>query len=194
MRYHEPRRYRQAEWLDLLVQLRPSPISGQGLFARALIKQGEVVVIWGGLVFTKADVDAGKAAKGSTVAIGEGVYLGYPAEDYDQERDDLGDFLNHSCDPTLWMQDEVTLVARRDIYGDDELTADYAMWEADDTYVAPWTCQCGSPQCRGRITGHDWRLADVQERYAEHFSPFLNERIRRLKEAPSQQLTYYDNL
>lgn len=183
MRYREHQRYRDVEWIDALAKLRLSPISGRGLFARALIKAGEPVVIWGGVVFTKAEVNAGKAAPGSTVAIGEDLFLGSPVETYDREWDNLGDFINHSCDPTLWMQDEVTLVARRDIYGDEELTADYAMWEADESHLAPWECRCGSPLCRGRVTGRDWRLPELQERYRGHFSPFINERIRRLEEA-----------
>ncbi len=39
-------------------------------------------------------------------------------------------------------------------------------------------CRCGSPICRGIITGNDWQLQEVQERYQGHFSPFLNEGMR----------------
>src|SRR5439155_26299301 len=56
MRYRAHKNYRPVEWVDALAQLHPSPISGQGLFARALIKQGEVVVVWGGVVFTQAEL------------------------------------------------------------------------------------------------------------------------------------------
>lgn len=93
---------------------------------------------------------------------------------------DLGDFMNHSCDPNCWMQDEHTLAARRDIAAGEELTADYVFWKADDSDVARFACRCGSPLCRGRVTGRDWRLPDLQQRYAGHFSPFINERIRKL--------------
>jgi hypothetical protein len=41
-------------------------------------------------------------------------------------------------------------------------------------------CHCGSPDCRRVITGDDWRRKDVQERYQDHFSPFINRRIRNL--------------
>jgi SET domain-containing protein len=170
--------YRQHEWIDQRVEIRPSSIGGRGMIARSLIKEGEVVVIWAGIVFTRAEVDAGRAAERSTVAIGEDRYLGSPVGQYDRERDDLGDFMNHSCDPTCWMQDEVTLVARRDIRPGEELTADYAMWENDETDVRPWECACASPLCRKTITGRDWRLPELQARYRGHFSPFINERIR----------------
>ena len=39
------------------------------------------------------------------------------------------------------------------------------------------TCQCGGPDCRGRITGNDWQLPDLWERYRGHFSPYLQRRI-----------------
>jgi uncharacterized protein len=86
-------------------------------------------------------------------------------------------YLNHSCDPNVWMVDEVTLAARRDMAKGEELAADYALWEEDENHVMRWTCSCGSPFCRGRVTGRDWRLRDLRERYRWHFSPFINDRI-----------------
>jgi ribosomal protein S18 acetylase RimI-like enzyme len=147
------------------------------MFALAPIGAGESLVVWGGQVFTLDDINAGKAALGSPVAIGEELYLGSPAGAYDRERDDRGDFINHSCDPNVWMADEVTQVARRDIARGEELTMDYAMIEADESDVKLWQCNCGSSLCRGRVTGADWRLPALQSRYLGQFSPFLNRRI-----------------
>jgi uncharacterized protein len=169
--------YPQHEWIDQRVEIRPSSIGGRGMFARSLINEGETVVIWGGVTFTKAEVDAGKAAERSTVPIGEDLYLGSPVGQYDRERDDLGDFMNHSCDPTCWMQDEVTLVTRRDVQPGEELTANYALWENDESDIKPWKCACASLLCRRTVTGRDWRLPELQTRYRDHFSPFINDRI-----------------
>jgi uncharacterized protein len=77
------------------------------------------------------------------------------------------------------MKDEATLMARRNIETAEEITADYMMWEADEEFVAAWRCNCGSPLCRGKVTGRDWKVVELQERYKGHFSPFLNERIKR---------------
>ena len=88
-----------------------------------------------------------------------------------------GGSLNHSCDSNLWMADEVTLVARRDIAAGEELTVDYALHTADPDWELDAPCNCGSALCRGTVRGSDWRLAEVQERYRGHFSPFINERI-----------------
>jgi hypothetical protein len=35
--------------------------------------------------------------------------------------------------------------------------------------------------CRGRVTGEDWRNPELWERYAGHFSPYLERRIKALK-------------
>jgi SAM-dependent methyltransferase len=79
------------------------------------------------------------------------------------------------------MQDEVTLVARRDIAVGKELTIDYALFEETEEWVAPWQCRCGSERCRGGHSGRAWRRADLQERYGDHFSPFINVRIQALR-------------
>ena len=70
-------------------------------------------------------------------------------------------FMNHSCDPNIWMADAITLVARRGIVPDEELTADYAVFEASEDFTSDWECLCGSLSCRQRVTGRDWRLPEV---------------------------------
>ncbi len=92
--------------------------------------------------------------------------------------------MNHSCDPNVWMIDEVTLVTRRLVDAGEELTADYVFWQADEDWIAPWQCNCGAERCRGSITGRDWRLAELQHRYNSHFSPFINRRIERSRAGP----------
>ena len=64
-------------------------------------------MIWGGQLFTEAEIAAGKAAKRSYAAIAERLYLGSAAEEGNHPED----FMNHTCDPNVWLQDAVTLVA-----------------------------------------------------------------------------------
>ena len=169
--------YSRTSWIDPRVEVRPSPIEGKGTFTLQAITEGETVFIWGGTVFTQAEIRTGKARKHSVAEIGEGLYLASPLD----EPESSDDFMNHSCDPNIWMQDEVTLVARRDIESGEELTADYAMWSTDPDWVLHKPCDCGSPLCRKRITGNDWKLEALQGRHRDHFSPYINERIRNWK-------------
>ena len=160
-------------WIDPRLEPRPSPIAGLGLFAREPIEEGEVVIVWGGTVFTRADILTGRADPETIAILGADRYLADPSgaplvEEYP---------LNHSCDPKLWMSDAITLTPRRSIRRDEELTADYALW----LFEQDWSldpCLCGSPLCRGRVTDRDWMLPELQRRYAGHFTPFLNALIQ----------------
>ncbi len=165
------RRYRTSSWLDPRVVVSPSPVEGRGLFARASIEEGEVVMRLGGEVLTDDEFAARPLGKYSSLAIGDRLNLLL-------DDDSPVTFGNHSCDANLWMADEVTLTARRRIEPGDEVTVDYALHTAD----LPWSmpCRCGSPVCRGTVTNEDWRRPDVQQHYAGHFSPFLNRRIAAL--------------
>jgi len=153
--------------------VRTSPIDGLGLFATAPIAAGEVVIRWGGRPITDQELHALEVwwretgAPYSCAAIGDGLSLL-------QAEDDPLRYGNHSCDPNLWLADAVTETARRAIVAGEELTFDYAL-----ATVAPWTmpCCCGSLSGRGVITGDDWRLPELQERYRGHFSPFIDARI-----------------
>ena len=185
----EAKEYKPTDWIDPRIEIRPSPIEGKGMFASAPIKQGEVVNIWGGAVLLTEDDIAGNQAKkwqakGYVWAtIGEGLYL---ARLLREDEEDLTNFINHSCDPNVWMQDEVTLVARQDIAVGQELTIDYALFEGTEDWVSPWKCHCGSELCRGSHTGTAWRRKELQIRYRNHFSPFICERIRRLQTAEGE--------
>ncbi len=106
--------------------------------------------------------------------IGEALHL----VDLVQAPDASSGSINHSCDSNLWLADEVTLVARRDIAPGEELSLDYALTTVEPAWTLDQPCHCGSPLCRHVITGNDWRLPDVRRRYQGHFAPFINARIR----------------
>jgi len=65
--------YRRSSWVDARIQIQVSPLGGKGMFARAPINAGEVVVICGGKLFTNEEVKAGKTRKGSIAVIDEGL-------------------------------------------------------------------------------------------------------------------------
>ncbi len=160
-------KYLPATWYDPRIDLHASPIHGKGIFANAPIRAGEVIMIWGGDVYTEDELSTLKLEGAwSFSIIDEGLYLFAPQENQDY-------YINHSCDPNLWMVDEVTLTARRDIAVGEEICGDYAVWESNPEYIVD-PCQCGAAECRGRYCGDDWRLPELQARYQGHFLPFIN--------------------
>lgn len=166
--------YRDHDWISSKVEIRPSAIHGKGMFAVATLVQDEVVTVWGGRFVSGDDAARAKLAGKAVQQIGEGVF-----EVFDRDQPGLSYYHNHSCEPNTGMGDEVTIVALRTIAPGEELTIDYAMFEADEDHVMPWECRCGTPLCRTRITGRDWRSRELQARYGHHFSPLLTRRMGR---------------
>lgn len=153
-----------------------SSVHGRGLFARAPIAAGGIVCVFGGDVigeeaFRRIIAENPEAAQYGT-KLAPGVYLITP--NAGRELEDA-DFFNHSCNPNLGFRGAVTLVAMRDIREGEELAFDYAMCddESDDSFL----CSCGTPFCRGAVTGDDWRKPELQKRYRGCFSAHIASRI-----------------
>jgi D-alanine-D-alanine ligase len=128
-------------------------LAGYGLYATGEITQGEVIFEGEGKsqrIITKKFVekhwnDADKEAfMRYAYPLSGDVYILWdndPSEWAPQ---------NHSCDPNTGYQG-LNVVALKKINKFEELTLDYANF-LDDSMM-PFQCHCGSPECRGRITG-----------------------------------------
>jgi hypothetical protein len=155
---------------------RVSDIHGRGLFAREPIARGEVVVVKGGYVMTRAQRDQVALELGpAEIQITEDLHIGPVSRD---QREGGMMHLNHSCEPNLGVQGQIVFVAMRDIAPSEELTIDYAMTD-DEPYEMP--CDCGAGTCRGVITGFDWKQPSLQRKYDGYFSWFIQRRLDRTR-------------
>jgi hypothetical protein len=153
-------------------EVRPSPIHGQGLFARVAIARGEIVAAKGGHVLTGSEWAALEPALGAAdIQIAEDLFIAPVREGH---RPGSMLYTNHSCDPNLAIQGQIVLVAMRDIDAGEELTIDWATTDDGDHRM---TCRCDSPRCRGTVTGKDWMKPELQERYRGWFCWFLQRKI-----------------
>lgn len=160
-------------WLTPKAEPRMTHGKGFGSFAIEPIKAGETVAAFGGYVMNRETLDRLDADRQSrSMQIDDDLYM------VSAEQAEPGDFVNHSCDPCCGIVGAVLVVALRDIAVDEELTFDYAMADASD--YDEFSCQCGSPQCRGTVTGRDWREVMLQEKYKGWFSSYLERRIASL--------------
>jgi hypothetical protein len=164
-----------ASYLSPLLEVRPLPGKGFfGVFAREAIQPGHLLALWCGYVLAEAKLsDLPEIVRSRSVQIEEGFYL---VPDVDGEP---ADFINHSCNPNAGLQGQIALVALRPIQPGEEICYDYAM--TDGSPYDEFECQCGEATCRHHVTGEDWRLPELQRRYAGYFSPYLQRRIERLK-------------
>jgi SET domain-containing protein len=158
--------------------VKSSPIEGHGLFAVAPVARGEVVCIKGGYIFDRARLRELQPRLGSAeIQIGEDLFIG-PLDENAREGSMI--FSNHSCEPNIGVAGQIVFVALRDIEAGEELTHDWATTDDDDYRME---CRCGVQSCRKVITGQDWRRKDLQEKYGEHISWYLRQKIERLREA-----------
>lgn len=154
-------------------RIRPEK-GGYGVFALETIQPGELVVMWGGVVLPGEKLkDLTAVARRHSIQVEDNLFLA-PVE-----VPEPGDYINHSCDPNAGLLGQAGLVAMRLVMPGEEVCYDYAM--SDGCPYDEFECSCRNDECRGRITGNDWMLASLQERYAGFFSPYLQRRINAMK-------------
>lgn len=148
-----------------------------GVFARAALSKDERIAVWGGEVVTRENFDQlPDRLRRLSVQVEEGLFLVALHEG-------PADYINHSCNPNAGMNGQIVVVAMRDIAPGEQLCFDYAMTDGSD--YDEFECTCGAPNCRKHVTGRDWRIPELWERYAGYFSPYLARRIEKLKRGES---------
>jgi uncharacterized protein len=153
--------------------------NGHGVFAQQNLSEGELLVVFGGAVCDlETLMTMPKRDQSLSIQVEENLFLvPRPLGD--------ADYVNHCCDPNAGIVGQTVLVALREIQAGEEVCFDYAM--SDTTPYDEFECDCGAPNCRGKITGNDWQLEELQQRYAGYFSSHVQRRI------DAQQLIGNDN-
>ena len=154
-------------------EVRENRISGKGTFAKEDIKKGEMIFIRGGHILTKDQIFyyTNEDCPDGYWPISDEYWLGATNE---EEFEYQKVYLNHSCDANCGIRGEITCVAMRDIKKGEELTQDYGLMDGND-----WSfkCICGSPNCRKVVTGYDWKIKELQDKYYDYFAQYLKEKI-----------------
>lgn len=154
---------------------RSDSAKGRAVVCRAPIAKGELIAVWGGMIIPLAKaLTLTEVEMTQCVQVEEDLVLWTGTL-----RQNEADWINHSCDPNAGMSGQISVVALRDITPGEEVCLDYAMVTSHD--IDTFTCACLSPLCRGLVSAEDWRRPDLQARYGNHFSSFLNRKIAALK-------------
>lgn len=156
------------------VEIRKSDINRYGMYAKQNILKGEMVFIKGGHIVKRDDFYASFVIN-SYLPISDEYYM---AAITPEEEDEIKLYNNHSCNPNCGMHGEITFVAMRDINAGEELTIDYAFVDNEDY---SFECHCGSEKCRGTITGFDWKIRELQDKYYQYFAQYLKDKIDLIK-------------
>ena len=137
-------------------------IQGCGLFSARLIKKGTLIWKNDESTFPLAEIKLWPAQKQKAFQR-YGFQCGI---DHFCLPEGASREMNHCCDPNTWWSDSCSLVARRDIQPQEEVTYDYASSEV--ALALEMTCRCGSDNCRGTITHLDYQLSSWQQQYGTY--------------------------
>lgn len=155
------------------VSVKESNISGEGLFADEDIKQGQIILSFGGILCLQEDRYSDKVLRSTCVGVTENINLCELASN----NKDISDYINHSCSPNAGMLDSITIVAIKPIKKEEEILCDYAFWEGNIEWVMKHNCNCKSSNCRTVIDGKYWQQIKSTDEMFKYFSPFIKRRI-----------------
>lgn len=131
---------------------------------------------FGGELIPRGQVFSGNYRSRSIWMIDEDLFLALATTDMHISLDES---LNHSCDANTWLEDEVTLTARREIEPGEEITLDQGTWNFEDSAYTDdgEPCSCGAARCRHILSENDWKIPTIQEKYRGHFHPMVQKMI-----------------
>ncbi|SRR5712692_8065469 len=165
----------------LLIELKPSKIDGIGVFAVPAIKKDQKVadgiyeedyeslIPWN--QFGSFDEEIQKKIMDFCVGTPEGFI---PPEDMDLNKLSVEWYFNHSCGGNLGFNENGDFVAHQDIKKGEELTYDYGLAESNPKFRM--VCKCASKNCRGIVTGNDWKDQEFRKKNLDYMLPTLRKR------------------
>jgi uncharacterized protein len=147
--------------------------SGRSVVSAMLLAKGTVLAVWGGTTYDAPSFfQLPPERRQISVQIEDHLFL-VP------EVEGPAEWINHSCMPNAGLSGQIVLVTLRDVSAGEEICYDYAM--SDGSPYDEFECSCGAPTCRRRVTGNDWHIPELWDRYAGRFSPYLQRRIDSLQ-------------
>lgn len=161
-------------WVTPKARAMHSKIHGTGVEAIEDIEKGEIVFVLGGIIVPSSEIKEYQKKVGD---FGTKINDDFWIVPSSKEEIEVGGAVNHSCDPNLGFNGEISVIAIKDIKTGEELTMDYALYH---TAMENMGCNCGSENCRKIIKSTDWMIKELQEKYYEYFSPYLKEKIKLL--------------
>ncbi|MEX0287766.1 MAG: tRNA-dependent cyclodipeptide synthase [Flavobacteriaceae bacterium] len=148
------------DFKEVKVSVGESQIDKKGLIARRRIFAGEIVYSVSGTIID--------CPTRYTFPISNCLYIDPYGFD--------GQYQNHSCSPNCGIRNRNQIVALRDIEKGDEITIDYAMIGfsyGNEISPEELFCNCGSPECRGRLGCFQELPLEKRSKYEGFISSYL---------------------
>ena len=136
-------------YLNKDTDIKESPVHGLCRYATKNIKKDDIVFVIGGIVKKPSESGWYKG-----LLIDKDLVIDLP------QGNDYEAYINHSCDPNLYIDGQVVFRALRDIQEDEFVTVDYGTFMLTKKDYIP-ECKCGSNNCRGKVTGEDYKFLEL---------------------------------
>lgn len=160
--------------MNTLIEVRRSPIHGDGVFALAAIPAGTLVTVYRGEMIARNELER-RIALRETEGQGDAPIYYFEIEEdcfIDAEsvvENNPARFINHACDENceaIWNAEtgRMEIFALRDIAAGEELSFDYG-FELAGFFEHP--CRCASEHCCGYIVAKPLRAA-LMKKLARH--------------------------
>ena len=171
--------YNHKNYPKAIIKLKPSKtIEGEvGAFALKIFKKGEVIVkttefkddnLMSVSEYNKLDKNTKELVKAhSTITID----ILYVPENINHIKP--CNYFNHSCKPNVGFNANDDYIAIKNIAKGDELFLDYSFLNTNPDYKIK--CSCKSKNCRGIITGNEWKKIEFCKKYGKYFASNLRE-------------------
>lgn len=138
---------------------------GRGVYAARDFRAGDFVLPLTGKARRRAEIDWTNAGVlRYVIQVDDDLFM--------EGEGGADDYINHSCAPNIGPSPQgESYYALRDIGKGDELLIDYSMYDYDDGFRMD--CLCGTPPCRGVITGFSALDPDTQKRLLPGCLPYI---------------------
>lgn len=156
-------------------KIKEGGITGKGLFAKENIEKGETIFIKSGKIVSINESQEYNKRFNShySLQITDDFCLCPTSK---EEVENTVVFINHSCNPNVGIDGQITFVALRNIKSGEELCYDYATAITSDFKLE---CNCKTKECRKIITGNDWKSKELQKKYGNYFALFILKKINK---------------
>jgi hypothetical protein len=136
-------------YLNKNTAVKKSLVHGLCRYATSKINKDDVVFVIGGIVRRPSENGWYKG-----LLIDEDLIIDLP------ENSEYEVYINHSCDPNVYIDGQVVFRALRDIEYNEFLSVDYGTFMLTKKDCIP-NCKCGSSNCRGKVTGEDYKFLNL---------------------------------
>jgi len=153
---------------------------GRGLFANRDFKKGEVILFYDLITVKKRYTLEEIERSGIDSEHREYVRRGKYVLDYSP-----ASYVNHSCDPNAYVEFKTLskkyLIALKPIRKREEITKDYTLEAIDQIDNETWilNCNCGSKDCRKKVTGDFFKLPkEIQKKKLPYLPTWVKKKYK----------------